>query len=155
MKKTLLLLAIAFLSLNTISIEESYRLKQCTPDNIVLALKELHIKYADVVFAQIMIESANLTSTLISTNNNLLGMRHPSKRTTTSIKAHKGYAFYDDWFSCLKDYSLYQQALLIKHKKMTRNQYISYLSNHYAKDPKYKQKLFSKARLYKNICSAL
>lgn len=132
----------AVLFMNSTTTESSIRQMKCTKESVYLALKELDVQHADVVYAQIMLESANLKSTLFRTNNNMLGMKHPKRRLTTSMGSKNGYAHYEDWYSCLEDYVMYQ-GFVLRNKTMTRSQYLSYLKKNYAKDPRYKQKLLA------------
>ena len=140
-----LLLGLSLTSINWTTDEEELRCAQCTKDTVQAALKSLDVKYADVVYAQIMLESGDLKSKLVLMNNNLLGMRHPKKRQTTSTKSTHGYATYTDWYACLEDYVLYQQNVL-KSKNLSKKQYIAYLARTYAKDPQYKVKLIKKIK---------
>lgn len=137
-----LLVGLSYSYINWTTEEEELRCLQCSKDTVTQALKQLDIKYSDVVLAQVMLESGNLSSKLTRLNNNLLGMRHPKKRETTSLGSNKGYAYYTDWYSCLEDYYLYQKAVLSK-KNLTKHQYINYLAKTYAKDPQYKAKLIT------------
>jgi flagellum-specific peptidoglycan hydrolase FlgJ len=145
MKKLMLLVCVvfaAFIFIHGTTPESSIRSRECNKENVYLALKELDIKYVDVVYAQIMLESANLKSKLFKTNNNMIGMKHPRIRLTTSLGSKHGYAHYKDWYSCLEDYAMYQNNV-IGNKHMTRSQYIAYLKKRYATDPRYKQKLLA------------
>lgn len=105
------------------------------------------IKYPEVVLSQIMIETGNLTSKLCKINNNLLGMTVPSKRETTALN-NKGFAKYENWFSSILDYKLYQD-FVFSHKNITnKKQYIAYLHKNYAKSPTYKNKLTNLSNKY-------
>lgn len=150
MKRILLITAftiIGILSVNWVNETELIKSSECTKQTVLMALKNLDIKFKDVVFAQIMLESAELNSRLFKVNNNMLGMKQPSKRETTSIGKSHGYATYKDWYSCLEDYVLYQKAILSK-RHLTKKQYITYISKHYAKDPNYKKKIQNRMEEY-------
>jgi len=114
--------------------------KECTKENVYLAIKQLGIKHADIVFAQIMLESSNLKSKLTKTNNNFFGMKQANKRETTSIGSLHGYAMYDNWYSCVVDYLLYQQNIL-KNKTVTKTQYLAIISKKYSECSTYKQRI--------------
>ena len=71
MKKLVILLGvlgICYLFVNGNTIVSSLREQAPNNENIYLALKTLNVKYADVVYAQIMLESANLHSKLFKPN---------------------------------------------------------------------------------------
>lgn len=145
MKKLMFLVCIAISSvlfMNNTTTESSIRQMKCTKESVYMALKELDVQHADVVYAQIILESANLKSKLFKTNNNLIGMKHPKRRLTTSLGSKHGYAHYEDWYSCLEDYVLYQGSVL-RDKTLSKAQYLAFLKKNYAKDPKYKQKLLT------------
>jgi uncharacterized FlgJ-related protein len=114
--------------------------KECTKENVYLAIKQLGIQHADIVFAQIMLESANLKSRLTITNNNFLGMRQAKKRETTAIRSKNGYAEYINWYTCICDYLLYQQNIL-KNKEVTKSQYLAIISKKYSESRDYKTRL--------------
>lgn len=114
--------------------------KECNRENIYLAIKQLNIKYADVVFAQIILESSNLKSKLAKTNNNFIGMKRAKKRETTAIDSKNGYAKYNNWYDCINDYLLYQQNIL-KNNKITKSQYITLIGKKYSETRDYKRRL--------------
>jgi len=142
MKKFTLLLIILVLSgaFLCYTDSDSIKDKQCTKENVYMEIKRSGIQHADVVFAQIMLESANLKSKLTKTNNNFLGMRFPNKRQTTAIGEFHGYAKYFGWQDCVQDYLLYQNYVL-RNKKMTRNQYLAFIGKKYSECGSYKKRI--------------
>lgn len=126
-------------------VEQGYREKECTMENVYQAIRDCGIEHPHVVFAQMMIESAGFDSKLAKTNKNIAGMRLPIKRQTTAIGKQGGYALYADWFSSVHDYLLYQQNVFGGHK-VNDKQYLAKLSKKYAEDPKYKQKIALKLK---------
>ena len=98
---------------------------------------EQGLEFPDIVFAQAVLESANFTSRLTKENNNLFGMKRPTKRATTSVGVLHGYAVYDSWRESIEDYRLFQEMLFSKHK-FTRKTYLEYIGNHYSKTKGYK-----------------
>ena len=50
------------------------------------------IEYPDIVFAQAMLESGYMSSTIYLENNNLLGMRIPERRQKVALYSKKGYS---------------------------------------------------------------
>lgn len=151
MKKTLRLIFIIILIIVCgfficgVSIEQSYKEKECTMENVYQAILLCNISNPHVVFAQLFIESGAFKSKLAKNNNNLAGMRCPNKRETTAVGNKNGYAYYLDWFSSITDYFLYQKNL-IGINKLNDKQYLAKLSKKYAKDPSYKKKITLKMK---------
>ena len=142
MKKALILMA--FASVCSVFMcytnEDSIKDKLCTKENVYMEIKRAGIQHADVVFAQIMLESANLKSKLTKTTNNFLGMKLPSRRPTTAVGEFHGYAKYFGWQDCVQDYLLYQNYVL-RNKKMNRNQYLSFIGKKYSECGTYKKRI--------------
>ena len=113
---------------------------ECTPENVYIAIKQLGIKHPDVVFAQFLLESNNLSSKLVTSNNNLMGMRLAKKRETTAIESKSGYASYASWYSCVADY-LFYQINITKNKNLTKNQYINLIGRLYSQTSDYKSRI--------------
>lgn len=120
--------------------EQSFVQKDLNKENVYLAIKSLGIIYPDVVFAQFLIESGNLESKLVRTNNNIAGMKLPRKRQTTATMSKHGYAVYDSWYSCVIDYKFWQDMVLDK-RKLSKSQYLNYISDKYASHSDYKQRV--------------
>jgi len=142
MKKVLLLILItiasgAFLCFYNTDNEKS---KQCTKENVYLELKRSGVAYVDVVFAQILLESAELKSHITRSNNNFLGMKMPTKRPTTAAGQLNGYALYPGWEACIQDYLLYQKSILEK-KPLTRSQYMAFIGKRYSECGTYKKRI--------------
>jgi len=93
------------------------------------------IKYPDIVLAQAKLESGHFTSIVFKENNNLFGMRMPKVRETTAIGENRRYSVYKNWRDSVEDYKLWQDKMI--HKTNTESEYLCYLENHYAQDPKY------------------
>ena len=110
------------------------------------------IKFPDIVFAQAMIESGELTSKLFKTANNMFGMRFPSVRETTAQgKTNGGYSRYEDWNFGVYDYFLWQDHMLRNRTEITKSQYLSLLGRVYAEDPNYVSKVKKKVSQYQHI----
>ena len=135
---------------------------ECTKDNLKEEIRRNKIICPDEVFAQIMIESAHLSSFLYKRANNMLGMRFPCKRSTTAsgiylpaedriIKGSQAelkkycnqnnYAVYDSWEACVADYKLWQdECFKLKEK------YLTFLGTYYAEDTEYVSKIKKMAK---------
>jgi flagellum-specific peptidoglycan hydrolase FlgJ len=101
----------------------------------------LDIKFPDIVLAQAVLESGNFESKVTKHNNNLFGMRMPKVRQTTAVGQRYGYARYYNWKESVKDYKLWQEALLKKYPNMTRGQYKSYINRIYSTGKNYISKI--------------
>jgi uncharacterized FlgJ-related protein len=111
--KTILLI-FAFLLIGTTS---TLNTKTITHEIFYEKLVEYDIKHPDVVFAQALLESANFTSKLFKTQNNLFGMKLAMKRKTTAVGKNKsGYAKYNSVDDSIYDYYLFQEYAMRKKK---------------------------------------
>jgi flagellum-specific peptidoglycan hydrolase FlgJ len=95
-----------------------------------------NIEFADIVFCQAILESGHFKSKVVTNNNNLFGMRHPSRRKTLSKGSRFKYAIFDNWYDSVKDYKLWQDNFL-KNKCLTRKQYLNYIEKKYCGYPNY------------------
>ena len=128
-----------------------------TVENVREELDVCQIICPEQVYAQIMIESAHLTSYLAKRTNNLLGMRYPFRRSTTAsgiflpssnliikgtqeeLKKYRNqnhYAVYDSWQDCIRDYKYWQEQSF----KLTEI-YLKFLGKYYAEDTLYVKKI--------------
>jgi len=109
---------------------------------------EQGLEFPDIVFAQAVLESGNFTSRLTKENNNLFGMKKPSKRPTTSVGISHGYAVYESWRESIEDYYIFQEMLFSKHK-FTRSSYLNYLDRYYSTTKGYKNRVLQIIKNYK------
>lgn len=147
--KALIFVIVFFLSSVTKLIDTPNR--SLTHHDLYQKLLEYNIEYPDIVFAQAVIETGNFTSTLFRSQNNLFGMKMPGRRETTAIGKNKsGYAKYINVDDSILDYYLFQQFVMRK-KKMTRKEYLSYIGRNYAADKNYVNKINKKIKEYKEL----
>lgn len=99
------------------------------PNNVKNCIKELNIKFEDIVWAQVMIESQNCTSQLAVTQNNITGMEWCKGRPTTSKNIGNRFAFYNSFRDCLIDYSLWQT--FSTRSNISREDYLKLLDRVY------------------------
>jgi uncharacterized FlgJ-related protein len=104
-------------------------------------LISLDVKFPDIVLAQAILESGNFLSKIAKQNNNLFGMKMPKVRETTAVGQRYGYARYYSWKDSVKDYKLWQEALLKKYPNMTRSQYKTYINRMYSTGKNYISKI--------------
>ena len=128
-----------------------------TVENLKKEIESNEILCAPEVFAQMMLESANLSSFLLKKSNNMLGMRYPAKRKTTAcglylpakdtiilgtqdelrkLTAQNNYAVYATWQDAVADYKLWQAS----NFKMN-DRYLEFLGKVYAEDTLYVSKI--------------
>lgn len=81
-----------------------------TDQNLAQAMQTMNIKYPAIAHAQALEESANFTSPVFGRNHNLFGMKHPTRRVTTSLGEVQGYAYYATWIDSVLDYALWFQT---------------------------------------------
>jgi flagellum-specific peptidoglycan hydrolase FlgJ len=107
-------------------------------DSIAYEIKRLDFKYPHIVLAQAKQESAHFRSKLFVNNNNMFGMKMPTRRPTTAVKQKSSYAYYDTWVHSIIDQKIYY-TLYLEHR--TEEQVYAYLSKYYAEDPNYVKSL--------------
>lgn len=110
-----------------------------TPQQLYDYLKELNVKYPDIVFAQAVLESGNFNSKIFRANHNLFGMKEAGKRIRTCKGTEMNHAYYDNWKESVLDYAFYQASYLNDIK--TESQYLDYLNANYAEAGNYKQRV--------------
>jgi len=111
---------------------------------------EQGLEFPDIVFAQAVLESGHFKSKVFKENNNLFGMKQPSKRATVSKGKSNGYAVYDFWQESVEDYYLYQEYSFRK-RNFTRSEYLSRLDRTYASTSGYSKKLLSIIKRFKDV----
>lgn len=82
--------------------------QELTVENVKNKLKQMNIKFPEVILQQIMVESGFGKSTVYKENNNLVGMRYPNLRPTTAIGENRTYCVYKNWEECIVDIALWQ-----------------------------------------------
>jgi uncharacterized FlgJ-related protein len=103
-----------------------------------------------IILAQASLESGGFKSKLSRTHNNVFGMRHPSKRPTTSLgglaraEGRNGYASYASIEDSVRDYILYYR--FINAPDTTTKEYVTFLKQkrYYESDEKLYLKLVEK-----------
>lgn len=99
------------------------------------------IKYAEVAFAQAILESGHFKSKVAKQNNNLFGMRIPRYRSTTAVGKLNGYARYLSWQASVQDYKIWQDNLFKRYPNMTKAEFKSYLNRLYSTSSNYMAKV--------------
>lgn len=102
-------------------------------------LKELNVKFPEIVFAQAVLETGHFQSDVFRANHNLFGMKEAGSRATTNHGTNLNHAIYHHWRESVIDYALYQASYLSDLR--TPDEYYAYLSQHYAQDQTYVDKV--------------
>jgi hypothetical protein len=110
-----------------------------TPQKLVIYLRDVGIKHAEIVYAQAVLETGNFKSKSFRLCNNLFGMKVARSRPTTALGERYGHAYFKDWRMSVIDYAMFQSAYTRKIR--TKEGYYEYLSRNYASDVEYVNKL--------------
>ena len=132
MKKVNFVILGIFLLSFTLEKEEA----ELNKENLWRTIVDQGIKFPDLVFAQALLESGDLRSSLCVKSNNLFGMKMPTKRETVAKPGKKDYAKYDHWVQSVRDYKLLQEYLFRK-REYTRSEYVEMLSRRYSETGDY------------------
>lgn len=98
-------------------------------------MQRLGILYPEIVYQQIIWESAHLKSAIAKENKNILGIKYIGQKL--SIGENRGHAVYATYMDCLQDYKRIQEI------------YLRQIGKRYAEDSSYVDKI-SKGK-YKKI----
>lgn len=102
-------------------------------------LHELNVRFPEIVYAQAVLETGNFQSEVFRANHNMFGMKEAASRATTNHGTNLNHAVYHHWREAVLDYALYQCSYLSDlHSKEA---YYNYLSQHYAEDQTYVDKV--------------
>ena len=115
--------------------------KPLTKQALWKEINQAGIQYPDLVFAQALLESGDLKSTITRLNKNVFGMKLPSIRSTTAIGQKRGHALFTHWTESVKDYKLYQEFVFKKKNITSRKAYIRYLNKVYSEVNDYSKRL--------------
>jgi len=101
-------------------------------------IKEVGIKYPDVVYAQALIESSHFTNNHFKEKNNIFGMKEAGQRTTLGVKeSDSDFVHFKSIEEAIIDYKLYQLTFI--HKIKNKQQYLNRLCTRYCKDYGYEK----------------
>jgi flagellum-specific peptidoglycan hydrolase FlgJ len=110
-----------------------------TNEKFIDEIKHMNFKFPHIVYAQALLETGRFKKPIFVENNNLFGMKEAIIRVNTSLGTENGHATYKNWRESLIDYALYYATYLSRIDN--EDDYISYLSQKYAEDPNYANKL--------------
>ena len=112
---------------------------QFSENKLIDIIKGLNFKFPYVVYGQSLLETGGFKSPVFIENHNLFGMKEATKRINKALGTQNKHAFYKDWVTSVDDYALYCATYLSKID--SEEDYINYLSQSYAEDPHYAEKL--------------
>lgn len=112
---------------------------QFTEERLVDNIKGMNFKFPYIVYAQALLETNHFKSIIFKENNNLFGMKEATQRIYTSKGSQNGHAYYTNWMNSLYDYGFYCATYLSSIKQ--EDEYYNYLSQSYAEDKNYVDKL--------------
>src|SRR5690554_580968 len=120
-------------------VEMPFKEEEFSEEAFINYLRDINIRFPEVVYAQAYLESGGFKSEIFKENNNLFGMKVARQRPTTALMLDRNHAVYDHWRSSVIDYALYQSHYLRTVKG--RDEYINTIGRVYAEDPNYLKKV--------------
>lgn len=108
-------------------------------EKFIKEIKNLNFKFPHIVYAQALLETNGFKSRIFLENNNLFGMKEAVVRINKSLGTKNGHSYYENWKESLDDYALYSATYLSRIN--SEEDYFDYLSQGYAEDPNYINKL--------------
>lgn len=124
---------------------------QFSSEKLIAKIKEMHFQFPYIIYGQALLETDHFRSRIFRENNNIFGMKEATKRVNVSTGTQYDHAFYNNWMDSVYDYGLYYASYL--SKLSSEDQYYNYLSDFYAEDTSYVEKL--KALIVKEKLKAL
>jgi flagellum-specific peptidoglycan hydrolase FlgJ len=118
---------------------------ELTKDSIIVDcnyyFQKHRVRFSHIVYAQAILESNNFKSNLCKNNNNIFGMKVPAQRFTFCINPfdYGNYSKYESIEYCILDYKAWQMQNA--YNIYTEEGYFNLLSNIYAEDKNYINKL--------------
>jgi len=108
-------------------------------ERLINLINSLNFPFPYIVMAQAIHETHSFKSLIFIENKNLFGMKQAYVRIHLSKGTSNKYAIYDTWMDSVYDRALYSATYLSSVK--TEEDYYSYLSQIYAEDPSYIERL--------------
>ena len=108
-------------------------------EKLILFLKELNVKFPEIIYAQARLESNSFQSSVFIENTNMFGMRESNFRPNLQIGLQNTYGVYHSWRQCVEDYVMFYCCYLRELK--TKEQYYDYIEKHYSETPGYSERV--------------
>lgn len=80
----------------------------CNDETVKAYIKTLNLRFPQIVYQQVCLESNYLQSPMVRDLNNLVCMEVASIRPTLGINIGQRFAKYNSWKECLGDYAIWQ-----------------------------------------------
>lgn len=106
-----------------------------SPQAVYDYMKELHIKFPEIVWSQVALETG-FNSDIFLENHNLFGMKEAASRPNIQSGKERGHAVYSTWKESVADYAMWQSSTGV-WKLKNEDAYFNYLGQKYAEDPQY------------------
>lgn len=115
--------------------------KRVSPSAIFEYMKEIGIKYPEIVWSQVALET-RFCSRVSQENHNYFGMKNAARRPNLQSGKNLNHAAYKNWKLSVIDYAMWQASVGVLKIKSER-EYLEYLGKRYAADPNYVEKIKS------------
>lgn len=113
----------------------------CMYTRVYKFIKEVGMKYPDVVFAKAILESGHFKSKMFLNKNNLFGMKRAVHRTTLGQGNPGEYVYFKSIEESIIDYKLYQMQFV--HEINSEEMYIKRICQSYSSNDNYQKLLLS------------
>jgi len=110
-----------------------------SPSAIYEYMKEIGIRYPEIVWSQVALESG-FKSNICIENHNYFGMKKATSRPNMQTGENMGHATYRNWKMSVLDYALWQASTGV-YRLNSEEKYFTYLNARYAEDPNYALKV--------------
>lgn len=151
MRMIILVVAVVFtlkglLAFSTLQVEK--KIARRATEAFLDTLKDLHIRFSEVVLSQMIHETAMFSSPIYRENHNCVGMKWNRRGYATGV--NRGHAKYPNIWECLKDYSDWQ-AKYCPARITTNEEYIDWLIDFgYAEDTLYRNHITRTLKIVQN-----
>lgn len=102
-------------------------------------IQKSEIKYKGVASKVAILETGNFKSKQFKRNNNAFGFKRNSRKMYITTK--NGYCVYEDVHHSVKDYQMWEHAMIKRHRLHSRSSFLSFLNRVYSKSRNYSAKL--------------
>jgi hypothetical protein len=113
----------------------------CMYTRVYKFIKEVGMKYPDVVFAKAILESGHFKSKMFLNKNNLFGMKKAVHRTTLGQGNAGEYVYFKSIEESIIDYKLYQMQFV--HEINSEEMYIKRICQSYSSNNDYEKLLLN------------
>jgi len=83
----------------------------CNDETVKAYIQSLHLRFPDIVYRQVILESGHYQSPIFRDLNNLMGMEATAGRPTLGVNIGQRFAKYNSWKESIADYALWQTTM--------------------------------------------